>query len=266
MKNPSKETQKDLEELFNKHQLLPVLRKVFSEMGDTCEVCPPKLATEVLVQIYLHRQADIPTMVGILSPKYGTPQEIADYLEQLCIAEFIMYDDTVNKLMVLFDVSKDIKDMLDRYQYPLPMVIKPRQIKDNFTTGYLKDNSLCVLNGSKYFNDKDLCLDHLNKVNRVELVIDMDVVYSDEGKFISPNKKDDESFTDFRKRNKQMRKFYDSTVDIMNLLNDLSNTVYLTHKYDRRGRVYCSGYHVNTQGTDYNKAVLHFAKKELINV
>lgn len=38
-----------------------------------------------------------------------------------------------------------------------------------------------------------------------------------------------------------------------------------SHKYDRRGRTYAVGYHVNSQGTDYNKSVLELSRKEIIN-
>lgn len=48
-------------------------------------------------------------------------------------------------------------------------------------------------------------------------------------------------------------------------IDQLSDEVYLTHRYDRRGRVYASGYHVNTQGDDYRKAVLTLANKEVLN-
>jgi DNA-directed RNA polymerase len=50
----------------------------------------------------------------------------------------------------------------------------------------------------------------------------------------------------------------------MEEIEALSDTIYLTHRYDRRGRIYCTGYHVNEQGTDYHKAVLEFADKELV--
>jgi len=38
----------------------------------------------------------------------------------------------------------------------------------------------------------------------------------------------------------------------------------MTHRYDKRGRVYCMGYHVNYQGTPWNKAVIELADKEMI--
>lgn len=264
MKTPSKDTQTGLEELFGKHQLLSVLREQFHEMGDEQLVVEPAMATEALAQIYLHRQADVPTMVGILSPKYGTPQEVADKLLLLCEIDYLDFQESSQKFIVKFDVSEDVQEMLDRYQYPLPMVIPPKHVSENWHTGYMTIKGSVVLNGSEYFDDKDMCLDHLNRANSVALSLNMDVVYSEEGKYIRPTRNPGEDFADFRKRQKQADIFYATSVDVMETLHSLSDELYLTHKFDRRGRCYASGYHCNTQGNDYQKAVLQLANKEVI--
>ena len=41
--------------------------------------------------------------------------------------------------------------------------------------------------------------------------------------------------------------------------------IYLTHKYDKRGRVYCQGYYISYQGTDWNKAVIELSNKEIVS-
>lgn len=269
MKYANANTQENLEILFNKHQLLPVLREQFATIVNPDSMneygVEPALITEALVQIYLHRQADPATMVGILSPKYGTPQYVADKLLILVTQDYLDFDEVQEKFMVRFDISDDIKAMIDLYQYPLPMVVKPEQVKKNFDTGYHTIKNPVVLNGSKYFDDKDLCLDHLNRANSVALSMDFDVIKSSEGKFFTPVRAVGEDFDDFQKRCRQAATFYETSVEVMAHLDDLSDEIYLTHRYDRRGRVYASGYHCNTQGTDYNKAVLQFAKKELIH-
>lgn len=263
-KTPSKDTQKGLEELFSKHQLLHVLRHEFTKMGDDQIVVEPAMATEALVQLYLHRQADPQTMVGILSPKYGDPQTVADKLLMLCEIDYFDYQESSGKFIVKYDVSEDVQEMLDRYQYPLPMVIPPQPVRKNFHTGYLSIQSSVILNGSEYFDDKDMCLDHLNRANSVALSLSMETVYSEEGKYLRPTRNSGEDFADFRKRQKQADVFYATSVNVMETINSLSDELYLTHKYDRRGRCYASGYHVNSQGTDYNKAVLELANKEII--
>lgn len=264
-KCPSRDTQKGLEELFSKNQLLPVLRDQFMQMGDECEVVEPAMATEVLAQMYLHRQADVTTLVGIMSPKFGTPQEVADKLLLLCQVDYLDFMEGTQKFVVKFDVSDDVQAMLDRYQYPLPMVIPPRPVTNNYQTGYETIKGSVILNGSEYFGDKDLCLDHLNRANSVALCLDIETIKSPEGKYIRPTRNPGEDFAEFRKRQRQADVFYATSVDVMDQIDQLSDRLYLTHKFDRRGRCYASGYHINTQGTDYNKAVLQLAKKEVVN-
>ena len=43
------------------------------------------------------------------------------------------------------------------------------------------------------------------------------------------------------------------------------NDIYLTHKYDKRGRIYCQGYFISYQGTDWNKAVIELSNKEIVH-
>lgn len=265
MKNPSKQTQTDLEMLFSKHQLLPVLREQFRELSvDYPHEDDHPFVEEVLAQIYLHRQADPETMVGILVPKFGEPQEVADRLLLLVELDYLDYDPNKKRFMVKYDVSEDVQDMLDRYQYPLPMVVKPNEVKNNSDTGYMTIRNSVILNGSPYFKDKDVCLDHLNRANSVPLALDMAVVESSEGKFIKPKRNPGEDYADFNKRMRQANTFYQTSTQVMADLVALSDEFFITHRYDRRGRCYDSGYHVNPQGTDYNKAVVTLANKEMI--
>lgn len=264
-KTPTTQTQTDLETLYNKYQMLSVLREQFMEiLGDIDEENQPFYA-DMLAQIYLHRQADVETMVGVLSPKHGTPQEVADKLLMAAEFDFIDYDTDKQKFLVKFDVSADVQAMIDRYQYPLPMVVKPNEVKKNSDSGYETIRSSVVLNGSEYFKDKDMCLDHLNRANSVALALDFSVVKSTEGQFDKPKRKQGEDFEEYRKRVRQANIFYNTSVDVMEKLYGLTDEIYMTHRYDRRGRCYSSGYHINPQGTDYNKAVLQFAKKEVIS-
>ena len=266
MKLPDKQTQKDLEDIFSKWNLMSVLRSEFETIVDPSVAehqLEPAMVTEALAQIYLHRQADPETMIGILCPKYGTAQAVADKLLLMVELDYLDFDTDLDKFTVKFDLSDDVKEMLDRFQFPLPMVVKPEKVTDNFTTGYLTMKAPLVLNGSKYFDDVDLCLDHLNRANQVALAMNFDVITSDQGKFVKPVRAVGEDFGEYKKRVKQAEQFYTTTIQVMEQINDLSDEIYLTHRYDRRGRVYATGYHCNTQGTDYHKAVLSLANKEV---
>jgi DNA-directed RNA polymerase len=66
-------------------------------------------------------------------------------------------------------------------------------------------------------------------------------------------------------RRKAFEKYDQSSKDVMHALMGIRDRFWLTHKYDRRGRTYCVGYHINYQGTSWNKAVVEFANKEELN-
>jgi hypothetical protein len=263
-KNPDRQTQKDLETVYSKYQLMPVLREEFGNFlkendldGDDVE-----MHKDMLAQICLHRQADPETMVGVLSPKHGSPQEVSDKL--FMAAEFDLIDFDGKKFILRYDISNDMDEMLSKYQYPMPMIVKPKEVKSNLDTGYETITNSVVLNGSSIFKDKDMCLDHLNRANSVGLCLEYKTITEQEGRFKKPKRKPEEAFDAYRKRVRQAEVFFSASFQVMEELTALTDTVYLTHRYDRRGRCYASGYHVNSQGTDYNKAVLTLSNKELI--
>ena len=252
-------TQHNLEELFNRNQLLDVLRDQFSPLTDD----PFKL--DCVVQIYLHKQADVPTMVGLFSPKWGEPQDVAQMLIEVVEDNLMDFDMESKRFSLKYGISADVEDMLAKYQFPLPMVCHPNKVVNNkMGSGYFDKKTRIVLNGSDVFDDEDVCLDHINRINSVALTLNLDVIASQEGQMIIPKRKVGEGFEDFRKRKKQAEVFYSTSVEVMKGMLTLGNEFWLTHKYDRRGRTYAVGYHINSQGTDYNKAVLELSKKELI--
>jgi len=254
------DTQKNLEELYSKNQLLKVLREQFSPLTED----PFQL--DVIVQIYLHKQADVPTMVGIFSPKWGEPQDIADLLK-VCVEEDLLdFDTETKKFTLTYGISADVEDLLARYQFPLPMIVRPLKVVNNrMGSGYFDTKGSIVLKGSNIFDEEDVCLDHINRCNAVALSLNVNVVASAEGNMIIPKRKIGEGFENFQKRQKQAQVFYDHSFEVMEGMLTLGNEMYLTHKYDRRGRTYAVGYHINSQGTDYNKAVLELHNKEIIN-
>lgn len=253
------ETQKNLEELYSKNQLLDVLRDQFSPITED------PFMLDVVVQIYLHKQADIPTMVGLFSPKWGDPQDVALMLIEAVEADVIDFDMNTERFTTKYGISKGVEDMLARYQFPLPMVVRPLPVTNNqMGSGYYDTKGHIVLNSSDVFRDEDVCLDHINRANSVCMTLNMDVVASEQGFQIIPKRKVGEGFDAFQKRKKQAQVFYERSVEVMQGLMALGNEFWLTHKYDRRGRCYSVGYHVNSQGTDYNKAVLELANQEVI--
>ena len=153
------------------------------------------------------------------------------------------------------------------------MVITPKTVKKNRDNGMLSttksSDTLIVLRGHKagtIYEDHDVCLDHINRVNKIPLSINTDIAY-----FINNSWKDlakkrtNESMEDYRKRVKAFKRYDLVSKDVVTALTTIRDRFWLTHKYDRRGRVYCQGYHVTYQGNSWNKAMIEFANKEKLN-
>ena len=117
---------------------------------------------------------------------------------------------------------------------------------------------------NNHHND-DVCLDHINRVNKIRFVINTDTATMVKNKWRNLDKpKEGETKEDFEKRKKAFEKYDRTAKDVISLLVKEGNEFHLTHKYDKRGRIYCQGYHVSYQAAPWNKAVIEFADQEII--
>ena len=140
-------------------------------------------------------------------------------------------------------------------KYLPPMVCRPKQIKWNGDCGYLTKNESVIL-GSHNHHLHTQALDVLNIMNAIPLALDEEILqYAEESKkpLDTPQKADN------------WRRLVNSSTKVYEELLELGNRFYLTHKYDKRGRIYSQGYHVNIQSTSFKKASLVLADKEIIN-
>ena len=55
------------------------------------------------------------------------------------------------------------------------------------------------------------------------------------------------------------------TNDVIDYLLENDNKFYFGWKYDKRGRMYSQGYHVNPMGNEYRKAMLRFSDKQQLD-
>lgn len=263
-----KERQIMLEQLFSKNQEMNVLTKEFSDEDIITKLntigVPIKFGIKALVHIYLHKQVDIPTIAGIMFSKEFTEESIAKYLDLMVEHDLIDFNEETEKLITVYDIDDKIKKDLEMYQFPLPMIVEPKKIKNNHTNGYLKcSNTSLLLNNS--YHKEDICLDHINRVNKVPLSIDLDTAYNCKNQWKNLDKKlPNETIKEFRQRVKNFQKYMQIAYRVMEILNQEGNKLYLTHAYDKRGRTYSRGYHVLDQGNDWNKACIQFFNKEII--
>lgn len=260
-------TQEQLEVLFSKHQILEVLHHEFTEAGFPAEIeregLPVEFGIELLVQMQLHKRTQPNVLVGILRRHFENEEDpaqaCADMIYKAVEADLVDWVSDPAQLIVRWEISQDIQDRLDVLQYPLPMIEKPETVTNNRETGYLSIRSSVIL--KKNHTDDDVCLDHLNRSNSVPLSINEDVLQFTVNKWRNMDRqKDDESYRDFKKRQKTFRKYDRVSRDVIAAVLVHGNRFWLTHRYDKRGRSYCQGYHVNYQGNDWNKACVQLGE------
>lgn len=266
--------QLELEHLYHKNQLLPRIRQEFLACEDVDfpaymkeHGILPEFGLDLLVQMVLHKRTTLPILVGILrshfEPLVNASQLAADMLLKCAEADLVDWSETLEKFIIKFDISKDVQEEINRYQYPLPMVIPPAEVTCNRETGYLTSRGSIIL--KKNHHNDDVCLDHINRMNSIRFTIDDDTAFLIENQWRHLDRpKDGESYADYQKRQKAFEKYDTTSKEVIGKILSLGNEFYLTHKYDKRGRTYCQGYHVTYMGNAWNKAVIELADKELV--
>ena len=264
----------ELEKLYNKNQTTKRVRQEFLAAKPEFDFIaymeerkiPIDFGLDLLTQMALHRRCNLPTLIGLLRHHFSDSQITADMFAQAAMADLVDWDPAIEQFIVKFTISDDVQEELDRFQYPLPMVIPPKPVTRNTQTGYILGSGSLLLRDNHH--DDDVCLDHINRMNKVRFTIDQDTATMIHNRWRNLDKpKEGETRADFDKRRKAFEKYDRTAKDVMQKISSASEdgTFYLTHKYDKRGRIYCQGYHVNYQGNPWNKAVIQLADKEYVN-
>lgn len=258
----------ELEKLYSNNELIPRMRKVFEDFGAK-EVLEDhsineKLGMTVLVQMALRKRCQLTVLVGLVRNLMPTAQAAMDEVDKCVQAGLVTWSGT--EFITVFTMPADVQAELDRFQYPLPMVVRPRHLTKNTQTGYLASGATgsVILKGNH--TDDDVCLDHLNRMNRVKLCINLDTALTVKNKWRNLDKpKEDESHLDYQKRRKAFEKYTTHAYAVIAKVLEEGNEFYITHRYDKRGRVYSQGHYINPQGTEWNKSCIEFADKEIIH-
>lgn len=159
------------------------------------------------------------------------------------------------KLQSRIPLDEGVIRFVENSQFLPPMVCEPLPLTINYSSGYLQHNDSLLL-GSGNHHDGDLCLDVLNTMNKVALSLDLE--------FLCKVEEEPTFELDTPEKAEQWRRFKEQSYMMYDLMAQQGNRFYLTHKVDKRGRIYAHGYHINTQGASFKKAMLEFAEPELV--
>jgi len=184
---------------------------------------------------------------------------MAEMMAVLCRTDAFDIDkaDKMSSLMLVSKIplSETLIDFIDNSEYLPPMVCKPLPLSHNYSSGYLTHNDSLIL-GTGNHHDGDICLDVLNLMNSVALKLDT--------KFLCNVEEEPTFDLDTQEKIDQWKQFKRQSYTFYSLMAQQGNRFHLTHKVDKRGRIYACGYHINTQGTSFKKAMLEFANEELV--
>lgn len=193
------------------------------------------------------------------SDKLDAIKTIAELMAVLCLTDAfdILKADKADSLTVVsrIPLSADTLRFIENSQYLPPMVCEPLELTNNYSSGYLTHNDSLIL-GTGNHHDGDLCLDVLNKLNQIPLRLDTD--------FLSTIEEDPTFVADTPEKAQQWDNFKRQSYEFYLLIAQYGNRFHLTHKVDKRGRIYSQGYHINTQGTAFKKACIELAEPEVV--
>ena len=193
------------------------------------------------------------------SEKKAGIQTIAEILAVLCQTDAfdILKEDKFASLVVLSRIP--LEERLLRYinnaTFLPPMVCEPNELTNNYSSGYLTHNDSLIL-GKGNHHDGDICLDVLNKQNQTALRLDTD--------FLSKVEEEPTFALDTGEKIDMWHQFKVQSYQFYTLIAQQRNHFYLTHKVDKRGRIYAQGFHINSQGSSFKKAMIELAKQELV--
>ena len=171
------------------------------------------------------------------------------------------------ELVSRLEVPEKVLHWAENTQYLPPMIVQPLEVKNNRDTGYLTVKDSLVLGKGNHHNG-DICLDVINVANSVQLKLDTQFVSSYELEFNPSTKPKRKAVTPMGLRTavENFSLYKKMTYRTMSMIAQTNNEFYLTHRVDKRGRLYSCGYHLATQGTAYNKACIEFCEEVFIDV
>ena len=177
-------------------------------------------------------------------------------------------------------LSENLVGFILNTRFLPPMLCEPKELHNNRESGYLTFNDSLIL-GSGNHHEGNICLDVLNRMNQVKLRLDTDFLCKIEE---DPNSEftvekikeaawergedisDHEAMERVEQQKENWKNFKQQSYEFYALIAKCGNTFHLTHKVDKRGRIYSQGYHMNTQGTAFKKAMIEFAEQEIVEV
>jgi hypothetical protein len=218
-----------------------------------------QLIAEILTKSSVGFCYQIQELIGRIAPKISKckyEDAIRNASDVIEACEDIIYEVVIgDHIMVnsLYFLEADTYEYIALRKFNPPMVVTPKNWETNSDGGYYDNGLHCILGSIHSQHHKPQALDVLNILQDIEWELDPEIVEYDE----LPNKefKSSESHEQFKVMAMESRKVYEKYTN---------KPFYFIWQYDKRGRQYSKGYHINLQASGYKKALLNFSQKHLI--
>jgi len=162
-----------------------------------------------------------------------------------------------------WELSEATSKHIKRAMYLPPMLVKPRKLTNNKSTGYLTKDPESLILGKGNHHNGDICLDSLNRFNSVALSLNVEMLKDITEDMLVDSEMQAKINSD-PKRKEQHEKLIADSYHVYAYLVKNGNRFYLEHKNDKRGRTYSQGYHCSTQGNSFRKSIIELADKEVV--
>lgn len=209
-------------------------------------------------QLFTSVTAQLASRLGF-DDKRAAIQTVAEIVSVLCLTDAfdITKDNKLASLMIVntLHIPSEVVDFINNSAYLPPMVCEPLELNSNYDSGYLSHKDSLIL-GKGNHHDGNICLDVLNTLNKVALKLDVE--------FLRTTDEEPTFDLDTAEKRDMWLNFKSESAHMYARMHNLGNEFYLTHKVDKRGRIYAQGYHISTQGSSYKKAMLELANEEVV--
>lgn len=268
------QTQILVEKMYNKKQQRNLLRQCFKDILEPVKdkVLDENIVLDTLGILAIRQEIYVSSLVEMLIDKHQidkSKQDIATCIVQagtLGLYNGVVVNKNL-KLFSKFSLAEKTLEILKQYQYLPPMIVPPLKVNqrnNNKGSGYYTIGSDSLILNANHHNNH-ISTDTLDTLNSIELTLNVDVIKTVRNNWSDLDKqREDESEQDYEDRVRAFENFEKSFMKTSAYLVNQGNKFYLTHKFDKRGRVYCCGYQANYQGNTFQKAVIEFNNKDLI--
>lgn len=165
-----------------------------------------------------------------------------------------IHDNNTLSIKPNYEISAKTKQFINHVMYLPPMLCKPDNWTSNAKGGYLNNNSSIIL-GRLNHHWLNQNLEAVNTIQEIPWELNIQMLKKKE----EPKHK-----LDTIEKQRQFKTIKSESRNIYNFMLKHGNKFYFTWVYDKRGRMYSKGYHINLQSTEYKKSILQFSNKELI--